>query len=137
MFRVRAARSQAAKFGAEVNDLRLNEWLRVLEQYEFRCFYCDSRDDLWIDHLTPLSEGGNNTVANVVPACEACNRRKARRTLEQFLANECRNGHPQTPANVYVYPDGKKKACRPCVSAAYKRYRARKALRKVQADAST
>ena len=125
-FRVRAARWHANRFGAQVNDLRLKDWLVVLVEHGHRCAYCGASDDLWIEHQVPICRGGDNTRANVVPACESCNREKARRTAEEFLENLCRNGHPQTPENVYVYPNGKKKACKPCRRLSGQQHRERK-----------
>ena len=50
---------------------------------DYRCQYCarafPSRD-LDIDHVLPRSRGGEATWTNLVTACQACNRRKGRRT---------------------------------------------------------
>ena len=41
------------------------------------CAYCTGSPDTW-DHVVPLCRGGRNHVANLVPSCEPCNRRKGR-----------------------------------------------------------
>lgn len=120
---VQAATQQGKRWGAEINDLRLKDWLEVVDAHQYRCFYCGVEGDLWIDHLVPLSGGGNNTKANVAPACESCNRRKARRSVEQFTNNQCGQGHDLTPENIYRFPKGKKWACRTCRREAFRRYR--------------
>ena len=51
------------------------------------CLYC-GRDDVKLeaDHKIPLSRGGSNDIANIVPACRSCNARKCDRTVAEFLA---------------------------------------------------
>jgi len=41
------------------------------------CAYCGGVAGGW-DHVVPLVAGGENTLANLVPACYSCNRRKGR-----------------------------------------------------------
>lgn len=56
----------------------------VLARYNGRCLYCDRVLDgssdasvPTLDHLIPLASGGRSVVANLVPACQACNHLKA------------------------------------------------------------
>lgn len=52
-----------------------------------RCWYCETRPGITVDHLTPLTRGGEHGRENVVPACHRCNSSKNDRTpLEFFLA---------------------------------------------------
>jgi 5-methylcytosine-specific restriction endonuclease McrA len=70
--------------GASVNDLSAAEWRWLCEVYDHRCAYCGApTDDLTLDHVMPLAQGGSNTLSNVVPACRACNTDKGARTPEQ------------------------------------------------------
>lgn len=112
--------------GVSVNDLRLKDWLEVVEEFGRRCFYCQASGDLWIDHVIPIAKGGPNTKSNIVPSCEMCNRKKSKRSAEQFRANLCHRGHPLYGDNLYIYPDGKSYACKECRRAAFRRYRAKK-----------
>lgn len=59
-------------------DLTEDQWLRVLEHFDYKCAYCDKdiRDFYTIDHVVPLSRGGTHTISNVVPACLSCNGKK-------------------------------------------------------------
>jgi HNH endonuclease len=46
--------------------------------YSFRCGYCgvsevDSGAELTVDHFQPRSQGGTDTVENLVYCCHACN----------------------------------------------------------------
>jgi 5-methylcytosine-specific restriction endonuclease McrA len=51
------------------------------------CAYCGGEASGW-DHIVPLSRGGENTVANLVPCCTDCNRRKAARTPAAWRASD-------------------------------------------------
>jgi hypothetical protein len=73
----RNARWRARKRGATINDLSAAQWKEIKAAYDHRCVYCGRKmKRLTQDHLLPLSRGGTNTVANVVPACLSCNSRK-------------------------------------------------------------
>ena len=73
------------------------------------CLYCGQqfpRSDLSRDHVTPISQKGEDSWKNVVTACKRCNSHKAGRTPEaagmQLLAV------PFTPSHAeYVYLQGK------------------------------
>lgn len=52
--------------------------------YGYRCKYCGSGDKLTIDHRIPLSRGGTNLPANIVPACQSCNSSKNNKTEKEF-----------------------------------------------------
>jgi 5-methylcytosine-specific restriction endonuclease McrA len=83
----RQRRYRAAKRNAPVNDFTNDQWLTVQAAYGFRCVYCPPdcaacqtrSHDLTQDHITPLSQGGSHTLANIVPACRSCNCRKKNR----------------------------------------------------------
>ena len=36
--------------------------------------------------IVPLARGGSNLIANILPACRSCNRRKRMKTEEEFRA---------------------------------------------------
>lgn len=45
------------------------------------CAYCGTTEkELTMDHVVPLSAGGDHTLGNIVPACLSCNVRKSNRT---------------------------------------------------------
>jgi CRISPR/Cas system Type II protein with McrA/HNH and RuvC-like nuclease domain len=57
---------------------------RVLEAYNYRCFYCGRGADvvaLEVDHVFPVARGGTDDQSNLVPACEACNSGKSDRIV--------------------------------------------------------
>ena len=52
----------------------------VLKRDNHRCQYCGSNKRLTLDHVIPVSKGGEHKWNNVVTACESCNQRKRDRT---------------------------------------------------------
>jgi 5-methylcytosine-specific restriction endonuclease McrA len=61
----------------------------LIEAYDHRCGYCGRSEDevgkLSIDHMTPLSRGGSNSLCNKIPACRHCNDSKGNKTAEEYL----------------------------------------------------
>jgi 5-methylcytosine-specific restriction endonuclease McrA len=57
---------------------------RILSRDRFRCRYCGrsgSAAELEVDHVIPVSEGGDNKEENLVTACYDCNRSKGSRLV--------------------------------------------------------
>ena len=48
----------------------------VLKRDNHRCQYCGSNKRLTLDHVIPVSKGGEHKWNNVVTACESCNQYK-------------------------------------------------------------
>lgn len=55
-----------------------------LAYYGYKCVYC-GEDYEHIDHFFPLSKGGTNWPANLVPACSKCNLSKLAKNPWQFI----------------------------------------------------
>lgn len=73
---------------ARARELRASQWWKdCLARGE--CHYCHGRfppEQLTMDHLIPVARGGTSAKGNVVPACFACNQKKAAQTpAEQIL----------------------------------------------------
>lgn len=73
--------------------------LELFEQFErqgSKCYYCESPltwDRCQIDHKTPLSRGGDNTIENIALTCRVCNYEKKILTeAEYFLDKQSRFG---------------------------------------------
>ncbi len=67
-------RRKARLRNVAVNDLTGAEWVAIVVQYDGRCAYCGCTPDrITMDHVIPISKGGNHTASNVVPACGPCN----------------------------------------------------------------
>ena len=75
--RIRVERRRARKHNTSINDFTIAQWKTMKLHYGNRCVYCKKKSQrLTMDHITPLSKGGNHTQANIVPACRSCNARK-------------------------------------------------------------
>lgn len=61
--------------------------MRVYEMYGGRCAYCGKKiryEDMQVDHMVPLNNGGSDTEDNYVPACRMCNHYKSTLTVEKL-----------------------------------------------------
>jgi len=59
---------------------------KVLKAQDNKCFFCecDLTEYKAIEHLTPVSKGGDNNFYNLVYSCKSCNSKKRQKTLEEF-----------------------------------------------------
>jgi 5-methylcytosine-specific restriction endonuclease McrA len=72
----RKARYRGRLLNAEGTFTR-KEWEARKAQFGNRCAYCGRKAKrLTPDHYMPLSKGGTNSIDNIIPSCERCNRRK-------------------------------------------------------------
>jgi 5-methylcytosine-specific restriction endonuclease McrA len=80
-------RRRARKAKSPMNDLTTVQWQERLHEYNNHCAYCLAPlgDEPTMDHMTPLSRGGDHTLSNVVPACGTCNSKKGTKTLLEYV----------------------------------------------------
>ena len=69
-----------------------NEWRAirsaVFERDNYTCTYCGSHGvRLECGHIVPVSKGGDSELDNLTTACHACNRSKAGKLLDVWLAD--------------------------------------------------
>lgn len=62
---------------------------------KYKCVYCGSYQNLTIDHVIPISQGGKSTFENCVTACRHCNNKKNNKT--PFEAKMFIKYKPYTP----------------------------------------
>lgn len=80
--RLRMANAQNRRFlkrsvGIAIGKgITIEEWDAKIVEYNHRCAYCGERCALTMDHIIPLSKGGEHSIENVVPACAKCNSKK-------------------------------------------------------------
>ncbi len=73
----RRARCAGAVSGRDVRT--------ILASCDGRCAYCFASGKLELDHVVPLSRGGQHAPENLAPACQRCNRSKRDELLSEWL----------------------------------------------------
>lgn len=77
-------RHRARRAGAKIHTLTSEQWLWLKDIYGHRCAYCGKQSErLTMDHIVPVSKGGNHALSNLVPACPHCNSTKNARTPDE------------------------------------------------------
>lgn len=61
------------------------QWQLKLLEFDGKCAYCFAVGDMQRDHLVPLSDGGSNSIGNIVPACSTCNQSKNAKSGAELL----------------------------------------------------
>ena len=56
--------------------LTLEEWIKTLEHFNWKCAYCQGKYVL-LEHFIPLEFGSGTTWENCVPSCASCNALKS------------------------------------------------------------
>lgn len=69
----KASTRRARQAGAQATAVLRKEIKRL---YSSPCFYCESTQDITVDHLIPIGRGGSHSIGNLVSACRSCNVRK-------------------------------------------------------------
>jgi hypothetical protein len=88
----KATEGERAKLAYHKRRSKLNHKLddkflkRLYKAQREQCFYCGEQLQSYkaIEHLTPVSRGGDNDSCNIVYACRSCNSQKKDMTLEEF-----------------------------------------------------
>lgn len=72
---VQTAKRVALKRGAG-GSFTQEDWERLKQTFLSRCLRCGKFEPeikLSIDHITPISKGGDNNITNIQPLCLRCN----------------------------------------------------------------
>lgn len=76
--------------------LTIGEWKCILKYFNNRCVYCgisekesllEYGERLHQEHFIPLSQGGEYTHNNVIPACKSCNSSKGNKSFFEWYPN--------------------------------------------------
>lgn len=83
-YRIGQINHKARRRCAEKNgNITLREWENILKNHSYKCVYCGTKErKLTMDHVMPLSKGGEHNKSNIVPACQPCNSSKCNKILE-------------------------------------------------------
>jgi hypothetical protein len=78
--RLRISRSTATKRKKRPPSLDL----AVFRRDGYACVECNSRDNLTVDHIKPVVQGGGDELENLQTLCKRCNSRKGAKTMEEW-----------------------------------------------------
>jgi len=65
--------------------------LRIFERDEYLCHYCHkqlTRFSATLDHIQPVSKGGDNSFDNLITACLHCNSERGNRAVMDFIVKK-------------------------------------------------
>ncbi len=81
------ANTNARRKSAISNDITKATWLHIMQSTNWTCKYCHCKltnNNRTVDHVVPLSKGGEHSKDNLVPCCRSCNSRKNAKTPEEW-----------------------------------------------------
>lgn len=67
------------------------EWEALCAQYDYKCLCCGEYKPLTVDHVVPVSKGGDSSIANIQPLCQSCNSSKGDRYIDYRPSESPRN----------------------------------------------
>jgi 5-methylcytosine-specific restriction endonuclease McrA len=86
----RSLKSRSLKLGIPM-EVTAKEIRLLFEMFQGTCAYCGKRPEkehqLHLEHIVALSEGGRNTLANLLPADAGCNISKSNKPLVTHFLN--------------------------------------------------
>lgn len=71
--RANNAKRRALKSNAKTFAISAKEIARL---YQTPCFMCGSNNQIELDHIIPLSRGGDHSIGNLLSLCKSCNASK-------------------------------------------------------------
>lgn len=76
--------------------------LKAMRDEAEQCGYCNRRlnGDANVDHIIPISQGGNSKPNNLIAVCQECNISKGDKTLEIWLTNQATHVRDNAIRNV-------------------------------------
>jgi hypothetical protein len=86
----------------------------IKEQWGHKCAYCESEENITLDHIIPQCKGGLDVKTNVISCCHSCNQSKGHEHwklwyVQQDFYNEERFDKiedwmkPPAPVDLYAY----------------------------------
>ena len=86
--RSKSKRRKAQQRGSTALILSPDQLWRRWVQFDHCCAYCGVDGDLQIEHVIPISKGGEHHLGNIVPACQRCNYSKHTREVQSWYRSQ-------------------------------------------------
>ena len=86
--RSKSKRRKAQEKGSRTVILSRDQLLRRWVEFDCSCAYCASTGDLHVEHVVPISKGGEHHLGNIVPACQRCNFSKGKSDAETWYRSQ-------------------------------------------------
>lgn len=84
-----------AREAEAIGSFTWSAFMRIAQRFDFCCAYCGDRPGaLDPDHVVPLSRGGINSTANLLPACRMCNGQKRNLLLAEWAEERAAKNLP-------------------------------------------
>lgn len=84
-----ASSLQRARKRNSIGSFTKTQWLKLCERANNICLKCGLTAKLTVDHVVPLSKGGNNFIENLQPLCKPCNSSKNKKEIDYRPWVEC------------------------------------------------
>jgi 5-methylcytosine-specific restriction endonuclease McrA len=82
--RAKSKQRKARERGSRTVMLSGDQMWRRWVEFGHRCAYCGADGDLQVEHVMPISQGGEHHLGNIVPACQRCNYSKATTPVKEW-----------------------------------------------------
>lgn len=89
--RVRNQRRRALLLNSKAFRVTVKELKKITNS---PCCFCEANAPSDIDHIIPLSRGGNHTIGNLQPLCDNCNSTKYNKTIMEWRVYRMKIGKP-------------------------------------------
>lgn len=81
------ARKVVQRGGQPVHLSAMHLW-RHWARFDHCCAYCGRNGDLEVEHVVPISKGGQHHLGNIVPACHSCNSNKRSKDAHAWFKDQ-------------------------------------------------
>lgn len=81
-----------------LNSIPQQYLTELFEKFDGMCAYCQKNKAESVDHIIPVSKGGNSVPGNLLPCCKSCNSSKHNKNVFEWLASKPDlSPHPEVP----------------------------------------
>lgn len=79
---VRHSQIRRTRIAGKQEHYTLDQWMKLCSDCGNICLSCQQPKPLTVDHVVPISRGGNDTIENIQPLCIICNVKKGTKILD-------------------------------------------------------